>query len=380
MGSQLRLPAAGHAHALPAAGSAAQPHAARRGRQRRRAVPAQPRTSEGVWLEHQRHAHPGRPGEGRERSGRAPRRQPHQAQDAADRAAVERRRGDRGRRDRHGPQRPDRVRQPGVRGGHRLRPHRGSRAQSEPPQVRRALQRLLRGSVENLYASQVFRGTFINRKKSGELFLTEQTITPIRKPGGGITHVVSVGKDVTELRRAAERRAHLLLARSVQQRLFPSSPPQGARARHLRGDLRGRRHGRGLLRLHRAFRRAARHRHRRRERARLRLGAADGRDPRGAARDGPDDIRAQRDPRGRQPRAPRGHGGASVRDVDGGEPARAYAHPRVLQRGLASALRYPASACARRSSTPLKAACRGTWRRPRCARVPPPTCRRRGTC
>ncbi|MHC5012883.1 MAG: PP2C family protein-serine/threonine phosphatase, partial [Planctomycetota bacterium] len=76
-----------------------------------------------------------------------------------------------------------------------------------------------------LVEGQVFRGMFINRKKGGELFFTEQTITPIREPGRGITHVVSVGKDVTQLRRAAERESTLLLARSVQQRLFPSGPP-----------------------------------------------------------------------------------------------------------------------------------------------------------
>jgi PAS domain S-box-containing protein len=76
-----------------------------------------------------------------------------------------------------------------------------------------------------LVEGRVFRGTFVNRKKSGELFFTEQTITPIRRPGGGITHVVSVGKDVTQLRRAAERESTLLLARSVQQRLFPPSAP-----------------------------------------------------------------------------------------------------------------------------------------------------------
>jgi PAS domain S-box-containing protein len=81
------------------------------------------------------------------------------------------------------------------------------------------------GLWRTLVEGQVFRGTFINRKKSGELFFTEQTITPIRKPGGGITHVVSVGKDVTDLRRAAAREDTLLLARSVQQRLFPPSQP-----------------------------------------------------------------------------------------------------------------------------------------------------------
>lgn len=82
------------------------------------------------------------------------------------------------------------------------------------------------GLWRTLMEGQVFRGTFINRKKSGELFFTEQTITPMRKTGGGLTHVVSVGKDVTQLRRAAERESTLLLARSVQQRLFPASAPR----------------------------------------------------------------------------------------------------------------------------------------------------------
>jgi sigma-B regulation protein RsbU (phosphoserine phosphatase) len=81
------------------------------------------------------------------------------------------------------------------------------------------------GLWQTLTAGQVFRGTFVNRKKSGELFFAEQTITPIREPDGSIRHLVSVGKDVTQLRRAAERESTLLLARSVQQRLFPSSPP-----------------------------------------------------------------------------------------------------------------------------------------------------------
>ncbi len=72
---------------------------------------------------------------------------------------------------------------------------------------------------------EVFHGTLINRKKNGELSICEQTISPIRAPSGAISHVVSVGKDVTQLRRAAERESSLLLARSVQQRLLPSSAP-----------------------------------------------------------------------------------------------------------------------------------------------------------
>jgi sigma-B regulation protein RsbU (phosphoserine phosphatase) len=78
---------------------------------------------------------------------------------------------------------------------------------------------------KTLMEGGVFRGAFVNRKKSGELFVTEQTITPIRSSDGAIAHMVSVGKDVTQLRRAAERESALLLARSVQQRLFPARPP-----------------------------------------------------------------------------------------------------------------------------------------------------------
>jgi PAS domain S-box-containing protein len=82
------------------------------------------------------------------------------------------------------------------------------------------------GLWKALLEGSVFRGTIVNRKKSGEHFFTEQTITPIRDRAGAIVHVVSVGKDVTQLRRAAERESTLLLARSVQQRLFPPSPTQ----------------------------------------------------------------------------------------------------------------------------------------------------------
>jgi len=81
------------------------------------------------------------------------------------------------------------------------------------------------GLWRTLAEGQVFRGTFVNRRRSGELFFAEQTITPIREPDGSIRHFVSVGKDVTQLRRAAERESALLLARSVQQRLFPLHAP-----------------------------------------------------------------------------------------------------------------------------------------------------------
>ena len=48
----------------------------------------------------------------------------------------------------------------------------------------------------------VFRGVFINRKKDGELFYEEKTITPIRDVSGQITHFISTAKDITDRKRS----------------------------------------------------------------------------------------------------------------------------------------------------------------------------------
>jgi PAS domain S-box-containing protein len=55
-----------------------------------------------------------------------------------------------------------------------------------------------------IVAGEPFRAVFVNRHKSGALVYEEKTITPIRDPGGAITHFVSTAKDVTERRRAEE--------------------------------------------------------------------------------------------------------------------------------------------------------------------------------
>ena len=72
---------------------------------------------------------------------------------------------------------------------------------------------------------RAFRATIINRRKNGELYTSEQTITPMKRPDGVVAHIVSVAKDVTGLLKAAERQSTLLLARSVQQRFYPAGPP-----------------------------------------------------------------------------------------------------------------------------------------------------------
>ncbi len=54
---------------------------------------------------------------------------------------------------------------------------------------------------QTILAGEVFRGIVLNRKKNGETFLAEKTITPLRAPGGDITHFISTDRDITERRR-----------------------------------------------------------------------------------------------------------------------------------------------------------------------------------
>jgi sigma-B regulation protein RsbU (phosphoserine phosphatase) len=73
---------------------------------------------------------------------------------------------------------------------------------------------------DQILRDEAFRGTLVNRKKSGELYWAEQTITPIKDSAGAITHFVSVLKDVTALRKMQEQEFHMALARELQQRYY----------------------------------------------------------------------------------------------------------------------------------------------------------------
>jgi len=65
-----------------------------------------------------------------------------------------------------------------------------------------------------------YRGTIINKKKSGEYYWSEQTITPMKDYTGKITNFVSVLKDITELKEKHEQEFHLRIARELQQRYY----------------------------------------------------------------------------------------------------------------------------------------------------------------
>jgi PAS domain S-box-containing protein len=69
-----------------------------------------------------------------------------------------------------------------------------------------------------------FKGMVINRKKTGELYWAQQTITSMRDKAGRLTHFVSVSQDITERRQKQEQEFQLQLARDVQQRLYAAPP------------------------------------------------------------------------------------------------------------------------------------------------------------
>jgi sigma-B regulation protein RsbU (phosphoserine phosphatase) len=77
----------------------------------------------------------------------------------------------------------------------------------------------------SIRAGRVHSATLVNRRKDGTFFHAEQTITPVQDEAGTITKFVSVMRDVTELKKAQDRDVEMRLARTVQQKLYPSAPP-----------------------------------------------------------------------------------------------------------------------------------------------------------
>jgi len=54
---------------------------------------------------------------------------------------------------------------------------------------------------DTVLSGKVFHGVVMNRKKNGETFILEKSLTPLRNPDGQITHFVATGRDITDQRR-----------------------------------------------------------------------------------------------------------------------------------------------------------------------------------
>jgi PAS domain S-box-containing protein len=55
-----------------------------------------------------------------------------------------------------------------------------------------------------LKAGKVWCGVFRNKRKNGELYWDEATLSPVQGPDGAITHIVATQTDITERRQAEE--------------------------------------------------------------------------------------------------------------------------------------------------------------------------------
>lgn len=58
-------------------------------------------------------------------------------------------------------------------------------------------------------SGKVWRGKVVERRKDGELFVVEETITPLMDPSGNITHFIAIQHDLT-LREKESERTHFL--------------------------------------------------------------------------------------------------------------------------------------------------------------------------
>ena len=54
---------------------------------------------------------------------------------------------------------------------------------------------------QTILSGNVFRCTMVNRKKNGDAFVAEKTITPLRDGAGKVTHFISNDRDITDRRR-----------------------------------------------------------------------------------------------------------------------------------------------------------------------------------
>ncbi len=69
-------------------------------------------------------------------------------------------------------------------------------------------------------AGNTFRGTIVNKKKNGELYWSQQTITPMKDEQRDITNFVSVLRDITESRKQQEQEFQIQIAHELQQKFY----------------------------------------------------------------------------------------------------------------------------------------------------------------
>jgi len=81
---------------------------------------------------------------------------------------------------------------------------------------------------KTILAGETFRAHIVNRKKSGELYHAEQTITPVKASDGSVAYFVAVVKDMTDRFRRQAQEIEMGHASRIQQKLYPAEAPRVA--------------------------------------------------------------------------------------------------------------------------------------------------------
>ena len=84
---------------------------------------------------------------------------------------------------------------------HRICTRRGIRSEPENPQVGHTDSKVFEEMWQAILSGRVWSGTLTNRKRNGDLFTEEQTITPVLEEDGHISHFIAIKQDVTERER-----------------------------------------------------------------------------------------------------------------------------------------------------------------------------------
>ena len=74
-----------------------------------------------------------------------------------------------------------------------------------------------------LRRAEPYRGTVLNKKKNGDLYWSQQTITPMKNQEGEVTNFVSVARDITDFIERQKIEARLQVAKEIQERLYHES-------------------------------------------------------------------------------------------------------------------------------------------------------------
>jgi PAS domain S-box-containing protein len=79
---------------------------------------------------------------------------------------------------------------------------------------------------DTILAGETYRTHVVNRKKSGEFYHAEQTITPVKAPDGSVAYFVAVVKDMTDRFRRQAQEIEMRYASQIQKKLYPAGAPQ----------------------------------------------------------------------------------------------------------------------------------------------------------